>query len=183
MPGTDRTLLTQAQMAAGVQDLASAICAANHGAEVVALVGIFTRGVPLARRIAAAIEQLGGIKVLVGTIDITQYRDDLHTFQMVPKLEGSDIAFDIDDLNVVLCDEVIYTGRSVRAALDELLNFGRPKRVQLAVLVDRCGREFPVQPDFSALKVTLAPGERVAVRFAEVDGEDACAVQTQASTR
>lgn len=183
MPGNDRTLLTQAQMAAGVQDLAQSICAANPGAEVIALVGIFTRGVPLAQRIAAAIEQLGGSKVLVGTIDITQYRDDLDTFQMVPKLEGSDIDFDIDDLNVVLCDEVIYTGRSVRAALEELLNFGRPKRVQLAVLVDRCGREFPVQPDFSALKITLAPGERVVVRFAEVDGQDACTVQTQASTR
>ncbi|MDI1314607.1 bifunctional pyr operon transcriptional regulator/uracil phosphoribosyltransferase PyrR [Prosthecobacter sp.] len=183
MPGNERTLLTQAQMAAGVHTLARSILTANPGLETIALVGIFTRGVPLARRIAAEIETLGGIKVLLGTIDITQYRDDLNTLQRVPKLEGSDIAFDIDDLNVVLCDEVIYTGRSVRAALDELLNFGRPKRVQLAVLVDRCGREFPVQPDFSALKVTLAPGERVAVRFTEVDGEDACTVQTQASTR
>lgn len=182
MPGNERTLLTQAQMAAGVQALAQSILTANPGAESIALVGVFTRGVPLAKRIAAEIEKIGGVKVFLGTIDITQYRDDLSTFQMVPKLEGSDIAFDIDDLNVVLCDEVIYTGRSVRAALDELLNFGRPKRVQLAVLVDRCGREFPVQPDFSALKVTLAPGERVAVRFTEVDGEDACTVQTQAST-
>ncbi|WP_395732193.1 bifunctional pyr operon transcriptional regulator/uracil phosphoribosyltransferase PyrR [Prosthecobacter sp.] len=183
MPGNERTLLTQAQMAAGVQALAQSILKANPGAESIALVGVFTRGVPLAKRIAAEIEKTGGVKVFLGTIDITQYRDDLSTFQMVPKLEGSDIAFDIDDLNVVLCDEVIYTGRSVRAALDELLNFGRPKRVQLAVLVDRCGREFPVQPDFSALKVTLAPGERVAVHFTEVDGEDACTVQTQASTR
>ena len=183
MSGTERTLLTQAQMAAGVQALAESILAANPGAACIALVGVFTRGVPLAKRIAAEMEKLGGIQVLVGTIDITQYRDDLNTFQMVPKLEGSDIAFDIDDLNVVLCDEVIYTGRSVRAALDELLNFGRPKRVQLAVLVDRCGREYPVQPDFSALKVALAPGERVAVRFTEVDGQDACTVETQASTR
>ncbi|OYW72657.1 MAG: bifunctional pyr operon transcriptional regulator/uracil phosphoribosyltransferase [Verrucomicrobia bacterium 12-59-8] len=183
MPETVRTLLTKAQMADGVQALAQSICQANEGAASIALVGIFTRGVPLAKRIAAEIEKIGCMKVFVGTIDITQYRDDLNTFQMVPKLEGSDIAFDIDDLNVVLCDEVVYTGRSVRAALDELLNFGRPKRVQLAALVDRCGREFPVQPDFSALKVTLAPGERVAVRFEEVDGEDACTVQTQTSTR
>lgn len=183
MPGNERTLLTQAEMAAGVKALAKSIVEANPGAESVALAGVFTRGVPLAKRIAAEIEKIGGIKVLVGTIDITQYRDDLNTFQMVPKLEGSDIGFEIDDLNVVLCDEVIYTGRSVRAALDELLNFGRPKRVQLAVLVDRCGREFPVQPDFSALKVALAPGERVAVRFEEVDGQDACTVQTQAPTR
>jgi pyrimidine operon attenuation protein/uracil phosphoribosyltransferase len=141
MPGNDRTLLTQAQMAAGVQALAKDIREANPDAASIALVGIFTRGVPLAKRIAAEIEKLGGLKVFVGTIDITQYRDDLNTFQMVPK------------------------------------------RVQLAVLVDRCGREFPVQPDFSALKVTLAPGERVAVRFEEVDGQDACTVQTQTSTR
>ncbi len=183
MPDHERTLLTKAAMADGVRALAENILAANTAAESIALVGIFTRGVPLAKRIAAEMEKIGGPKVLVGTIDITQYRDDLNTFQMVPKLEGSDIPFDIDGLNVVLCDEVIFTGRSVRAALDELLNFGRPKRVQLAVLVDRCGREFPVQPDFAALKVTLAEGERVAVRFEEVDGQDACTVQTQASTR
>jgi len=183
MPQTERTLLTKAQMAEGVVALAKGICEANSGAQTIALVGIFTRGVPLAKRIGAEIEKKGGLKVFVGTIDITQYRDDLNTFQMVPKLEGSDVSFDIDDLNVVLCDEVIFTGRSVRAALDELLNFGRPRRVQLAVLVDRCGRELPVQPDFSALKVTLAPGERVAVRFEEVDGQDSCTVQTQAPTR
>lgn len=183
MPETARTLLSKAQMAGGVTALAASIRQANEGATSLALVGIHTRGVPLAKRIAAEIEKSGGLKVFVGTIDITQYRDDLNTFQMVPKLEGSDIPFDIDDLTVVLCDEVIFTGRSVRAALDELLNFGRPKRVQLAVLVDRCGRELPVQPDFAALKITLAPGERVAVRFEEVDGQDSCTVQTQAPTR
>ena len=183
MPADERTLLTKAQMAEGVKALAKSICEANSGAESIALVGIYTRGVPLAKRIAAEIEKNGGVKVFVGTIDITQYRDDLNTFQMVPKLEGSDISFDIDDITVVLCDEVIFTGRSVRAALDELLNFGRPKRVQFAALVDRCGRELPVQPDFAALKVTLAPGERVAVRFEEVDGQDSCTVQTQAPTR
>lgn len=183
MPADERTLLTKAQMADGVKALARSIREANADAESIALVGIFTRGVPLAKRIAAEMEKDGGLKVFLGTIDITQYRDDLSTFQMVPKLEGSDISFDIDGLTVVLCDEVVYTGRSVRAALDELLNFGRPKRVQLAALVDRCGRELPVQPDFSALKVTLAPGERVAVRFEEVDGHDSCTVQTQASNR
>lgn len=183
MPDNERPLMTKDDMDDGIRGLAEGIVAANEGEENIALAGIYTRGVPLARRIAAKIASLGGPKVLVGTIDITQYRDDLSTFRMVPKLEGSDIPFDIDGLNVVLCDEVIFTGRSVRAALDELLNFGRPKRVQLAVLVDRGGREFPVQPDFAALKVTLAPGERVAVRFEEVDGQDACTVQTQASPR
>lgn len=183
MPADERTLLTKARMAEGVAALAKSICSANAGVASIALVGIHTRGVPLARRIAAEMGKNGGVNALIGTIDITQHRDDLNTFQMVPKLEGSDIPFDIDDLTVVLCDEVIFTGRSVRAALDELLNFGRPKRVQLAVLVDRCGRELPVQPDFAALKVTLAPGERVAVRFEEVDGQDSCTVQTQAPPR
>ncbi len=184
MPETTRTLLTKAEMAEGIAALAKSICEAHQGAENIALVGIYTRGVPLALRLAAEITKLGCAKPLIGTIDITQYRDDLNTFQMVPKLEGSDISFDLDGLDVVLCDEVIYTGRSVRAALDELLNFGRPKRVQLAVLVDRCGREFPVQPDFSALKVTLKPGERVAVRFEEVDeAGDSCIVETKPANR
>lgn len=183
MPDIERTLLTKAQMAEGVRALAQSICAANAGAEWIGLMGIYTRGVPLARRIAAEIEKSGCLQVFVGTIDITQYRDDLKSFKVLPKLEGTDIPFDIDGLNVVLCDEVVFTGRSVRAALDELLNFGRPRRVQLAALVDRCGRELPVQPDFSALKVALAPGERVAVRFEEVDGIDSCTVTHQAPNR
>ncbi len=183
MPEASRTLLTKAQMAESIAALAKSIQEAHVGAKEIALVGIFTRGVPLAKRLAAALAQ-GGLKVHFGTIDITHYRDDLSTFQMVPKLEGSDIDFDLDGMEVILCDEVIYTGRSVRAALDELYNFGRPKRVQLAVLIDRCGRELPVQPDFSALKVTLQPGERVAVRFEEVDSAgDSCTIETQPTSR
>ena len=184
MPEAARTLLTKAQMAESIAELAEKICEAHPPGEPIALAGIFTRGVPLAKRLADEIAKLGRPKPPVGTIDITQYRDDLSTFQMVPKLEGSEIAFDLDGLDVILCDEVIYTGRSVRAALDELYNFGRPKRVQLAVLVDRCGRELPVQPDFAALKVTLQPGERVAVRFEEVDqAGDSCTIETQPSSR
>lgn len=184
MPKTLRTLLTTAQMAESIAALAQSICAAHPEGSSIALAGIFTRGVPLAKRLADEIAKLGRPRPPVGTIDITQYRDDLNTFQMVPKLEGSEIAFDLDGLDVVLCDEVIYTGRSVRAALDELYNFGRPRRVQLAVLIDRCGRELPVQPDFSALKVTLQPGERVAVRFEEVDDSgDSCTIETQPSSR
>jgi len=178
MPEFVRTLLTQAEMAAGVAALAKNICEANAGAESIALVGIFTRGVPLAQRIAAEITKLGCVKVHFGTIDITQYRDDLSTFQMVPKLEGSDIPFDLDGINVVLCDEVIYTGRSVRAALDELLDFGRPALVQLAVLVDRGGREFPIHPDFTALRVDISTAERVAVQFTEVDPVDGVFIES-----
>lgn len=171
-------------MAEGIELLAKKICETNQHAKELALVGIHRRGVPLARRIAAEMNKMGCVKPLLGTIDITQYRDDLNTFQMVPKLEGSEINFDIDGLDVVLCDEVIYTGRSVRAALDELLNYGRPRTVQLAVMVDRGGRELPVQPDYSVLKVTVQPTERVAVRFEEVDESgDSCMIEIQPNSR
>ena len=116
-----------------------------------------------------------GKEVDIGTVDITQYRDDLQTMRVVPALEGSDISFDVDDAVIILCDEVIYTGRTTRAALDELLDFGRPRCVQLAVLVDRGGRELPLQPDFVGTQLdpaSLAAGERVSVRFAECDGWD-----------
>jgi hypothetical protein len=109
MPKASRTLLTKAQMAESIAALAKSIREAHAGDKEIALVGIFTRGVPLAQRLAAAISASGEVKVHFGTIDITQYRDDLSTFQMVPKLEGSDIDFDLDGIDVVLCDEVIYT--------------------------------------------------------------------------
>ena len=197
MPEATRTLLTKAQMAESIAALAKSIQEAHGGAKEIALVGIFTRGVPLAKRLAAALlppvstHQLAvllqGVGWGGGVDDDRGIGTMVHlviAFQMVPKLEGSDIDFDLDGMDVILCDEVIYTGRSVRAALDELYNFGRPKRVQLAVLIDRCGRELPVQPDFSALKVTLQPGERVAVRFEEVDAAgDSCTIETQPTSR
>jgi len=172
MPEFARTLMTKDDMDDGVQVLADCIAAANVGEESIALVGIFTRGVPLAKRIAAKIEKMGLSKVFVGTIDLTQYRDDLNTFQMVPKLEGSDIPFSIDDAQVVLCDEVIFTARSVRAAIDELLDHGRPARVQLAVLIDREGREFPIQPDYVGIALDTRRLDHVLVSLEGTDGKD-----------
>lgn len=136
------------------------------------LVGIHKRGVPLAERLARALHELTGTPVPIGTLDITQYRDDLGSLRDLPTLIGSDIPFDIDGTRVVLCDEVIYTGRSIRAALAELLDFGRPACVQLATLIDRGGREFPIHPDFTALTVQIADNERVTVQFTEVDPID-----------
>jgi pyrimidine operon attenuation protein / uracil phosphoribosyltransferase len=173
-----KLLLDKSSMAGAIRRLAVEICGRNKGEEQIALIGIHKRGVPLAKRLAAEMKTLDCTEVLVGTIDITQYRDDLALMTMVPKLEGSEIPFSIDDARVVLCDEVIFTGRSVRAALDELLDHGRPARVQLAALVDRPGREFPIQPDYVGLRIETEPHERVAVRFEEVDGEDAVFVQT-----
>ncbi len=165
-------------MAEGIRRVAEEVIAAvaSTGEEMV-LIGIHNRGVPLARRLAAALQELTGRALPVGTLDITQHRDDLSAIQDLPALIGSDIPFTIDDTCVILCDEVIHTGRSIRAALSELLDFGRPARVQLAVLVDRNGREFPIQPDYAALRVEIPPGERVSVRFTDGDGEDAVRIE------
>lgn len=170
-------------MAGAVGRLAADIIERASGAERLVLIGIHRRGVPLSQRVAALIRERGGPEVFLGTIDITQYRDDLAMMKMAPELAGSDIPFDLDDAHVILCDEVIYTGRSVRAALDELLDHGRPGIVQLAVLVDRAGRHFPIQPEYAALKIEIPPTERVSVRFQEVDGEDAVFVQSSTTSK
>jgi pyrimidine operon attenuation protein/uracil phosphoribosyltransferase len=167
------------EMAACIARLAASICARAQGAGQLALVGVHRRGVPLSQRLAAAIKALAcETKVVMGTIDITQYRDDLKAMKVLPRLEGSDIDFDMEDAHVVLCDEVIYTGRTTRAAIDELLDFGRPRCVQLAVLIDRGARELPIQPDYVGMTLTDIPAdERVCVRFTEADGYDAIYVQ------
>jgi pyrimidine operon attenuation protein/uracil phosphoribosyltransferase len=146
------------------------------------LVGIHKRGVPLAERLARSIHEQTGATIPVGSLDITQYRDDLGSLRDLPNLIGSDIPFDIDGTRVVLCDEVIYTGRSIRAALAELLDFGRPARVQLAALIDRGGREFPIHPDFTALIVQIADSERVTVQFTEVDPVDGVFIESTSAS-
>lgn len=178
---TDRRLhLNQAEMAQCIERLAAAIALNHAGAKNLALAGIHKRGVPLAHRIAERLRTVHQIQCSVGTIDISQYRDDLGSFTILPRLEGSDIPFDIDDAPVILCDEVLYTGRSVRAAIEALLDFGRPSCVELATLIDRDGREFPIQPTYSGGHVHLAKDERVAVRFSEIDedGEDAVYIES-----
>ncbi len=157
-----------------MEDLAEQISVRWPDDEPVALVGVHRRGVPFSQRLAGLLAARGKT-ILLGTIDITQYRDDLQTMPIVPKLEGSDIPFDVDGAVVILCDEVIYTGRTSRAALEELLDYGRPRCVQFAVLVDRHGRELPIQPDFVGTRLAegqLLPTERVSVRFEESDGYD-----------
>jgi pyrimidine operon attenuation protein / uracil phosphoribosyltransferase len=174
-----RLLMPAAAIAERIHSLAERILADAHCADSpLVLIGIHNRGVPFAQRLARAMHSLSGKEIPVGTLDITQYRDDLGTLSQVPQLIGSDIPFDIDSARVVLCDEVIYTGRSIRAALGELLDFGRPACVQLAVLIDRGGREFPIQPDYSAETVQIADNQRVSVQFTEVDAEDAVYIES-----
>jgi pyrimidine operon attenuation protein/uracil phosphoribosyltransferase len=136
------------------------------------LVGVRTRGVPLAQRLAAVIKQAAGSAPHVGALDITLYRDDLTTIAPNPVIQGTEIPCSIDGRTVVLLDDVLFTGRTVRAALDELIDFGRPDRIQLAVLVDRGHRELPIRADFVGKQLTTRRDEVVQVRLRETDGED-----------
>jgi pyrimidine operon attenuation protein/uracil phosphoribosyltransferase len=136
------------------------------------LVGIRTRGVPLAQRLARLIRAAAGAPPPVGALDITLYRDDLTTIAPHPVLKGTEIPVSIDGRVVVLVDDVLYTGRTVRAALDELIDFGRPSRIELAVLVDRGHRELPIRADYAGKTITTTRDEIVAVMLADEDGAD-----------
>jgi pyrimidine operon attenuation protein/uracil phosphoribosyltransferase len=164
------TILDAKQMARIVRRMAGEIAERHHGdLGAVLLAGIRTRGVPLAERIAAEIERLEAVKVPVGILDITLYRDDLSTVGHQPLVKGTHLPGSIDDRVVILCDDVLYTGRTVRAALDELIDFGRPRTVQLAVLIDRGHRELPIQADFVGKKVPTSQSEIIEVSFLSTD--------------
>lgn len=153
--------------------LAHEIIERNRGTEKLGFVGMQTRGVFLAERLAAKIEEIERITMPVGVLDTTMYRDDYRTVLKQPEVQITAIPFDPYDMNVVLVDDVLYTGRTVRAALDALMDFGRPHRIQLAVLVDRGHRELPIKPDFVGKNVPTSVNEEVRVRMMEIDGEDA----------
>lgn len=136
------------------------------------LIGIHNRGVPLANRIKSEILNINGLKMEIGSLDITFHRDDYRGRLTMPEVRGTDIQFRIDDKVVILVDDVLFTGRTVRASLDELNSFGRASRVQLAVLVDRGHRELPIKADFIGKNIPTHEGEHVEVNFSETDGED-----------
>ena len=145
----------------------------NKGVEGLVLIGIQRRGVPLACAIAEKIEKAEGIKVPIGILDITLYRDDLSMLADVPQINGTDIPFSINNVKTVLVDDVIFTGRTVRAAIDAIMDAGRPKNIQLAVLVDRGHRELPIRPDYVGKNVPTALNEVIHVQVQEIDGEQA----------
>lgn len=153
--------------------LAHEILEKNKGAGNIVIVGIKTRGEYIARRIASKIEGIEHVKLNIGSLDITLYRDDLLGKLEQPELKGTDIVFDISHKDVILIDDVLYTGRTIRAALDELIDLGRPKTIQLAVLVDRGHRQLPIKADYVGKNVPTAHDESVRVHVTEVDGEDA----------
>lgn len=150
----------------------------NHGTEDLVLVGIRTRGVYLAQRLAEKIGKREGTEIPVGILDITLYRDDLTTVGNQPIIRKTEIPFRITSKKVVLVDDVLYTGRTIRAALDALIDFGRPKSIQLAVLVDRGLRELPIREDYVGLDVVTTPGESVKVMLKEVDGAEEVQLRT-----
>lgn len=141
-------------------------------AERLALVGMQTRGVHLARRLREKIEAFEGLRLPFGVLDATMYRDDFRRRLRQPVVQPTDIPFDVDDRRLVLVDDVVYTGRTTRAALDALMDLGRPASVRLLALIDRGLRELPVRPDFVGRTVPTTPGEEVRVRLKEIDGED-----------
>lgn len=152
--------------------LAHEILERNKGSETIVIVGIVTRGEHLARRLAARIQDIEHRELQIGFIDITLYRDDLRGKLSQPVLRGTDIHFDLTGKDIILVDDVLYTGRTVRAALDELVDLGRPATIQLAVLVDRGHRELPIKADYVGKNIPTARAEQVRVLMKETDGED-----------
>lgn len=152
--------------------IAHEIVERNKGVEDVVIIGIRTRGIYLAERLAKKILQIEGCDVPVGSIDITLYRDDRHAQSEHPEIQGSSIPVDINEKRIILVDDVLFTGRTVRAALDALMDIGRPRLIQLAVLVDRGHRELPIRPDFVGKNVPTSHSEVVAVHLSEIDGTD-----------
>ncbi len=165
-------ILNQKDIQRIVTRLAHEILEKNRGVDNLVIIGIHTRGAYLAQRIAAKIEEIERVKVPTGFLDITLYRDDFRTRLKQPSVEVTNIPFGIDGKNIVLVDDVLYTGRTVRAALDALMDFGRPARIYLAVLVDRGHRELPIRPDFVGKNIPTSLGEEVRVQLNEVDGTD-----------
>ncbi len=160
------------KMSRALTRIAHEILEHNSGAESLVIIGIVTRGAILAQRIADIIEELEDKAVPVGLMDISLYRDDVHSKLDQPIVQRTDILFDVVDRNVILIDDVLFTGRTVRAALDQIIDFGRPRTIQLAVLVDRGHRELPIKADYVGVNIPTAKTDQVVVQAEEKDDQD-----------
>lgn len=165
-------LMSATEIDRTVQRLAHEIAEKSGGTSNLALIGVRRRGVPLAKRIAQAMRGIDKVEVPVGTLDITLYRDDLSKVAAQPVLQSSDIPFQVDDKDLVVVDDVLYTGRTIRAAMNGLFDLGRPKRVRLCVLIDRGHRELPIEATFIGRTVQTSDAEIVEVRLSEIDKEE-----------
>lgn len=171
-----KTILTAEQFPKTIDRIAHEILEHNDVSQNFALIGIRTRGVFLAERIAESIKKFTGVAVTLGELDITLYRDDLSQISETPILKATNISFDITAKNIVLVDDVLYTGRTIRSALAALADFGRPARIELAVMADRGHRELPIKADYVGKNIPTARTENVAVKIKEYDGEDGVSV-------
>jgi pyrimidine operon attenuation protein/uracil phosphoribosyltransferase len=170
------------RMARALTRMAHEILERNRGLDEIALVGIRTRGVPLARRISRSLHEINGDDVPTGALDITLYRDDLmrHPVGPQPLVRRTEIPFSIDDRKILLVDDVLYTGRTIRAALDALIDFGRPQAIQLVVLVDRGHRELPIKADYVGKNLPTSLKQSVQVHLQEIDGKDEVLIEGEA---
>ncbi len=169
---TKTVLMDEESMARSLKRISHEILEKNRGTQGLCLVGIKRRGVPIAERIADIIESIEGVRLPVGKLDITLYRDDISELSDMPDVNGTEIDFPVKGSRVVLVDDVIFTGRTARAAMDAVIKLGRPDSVMLAVLVDRGHREFPIKADFVGKNVPTARTEVISVLINEIDGAD-----------
>lgn len=169
---TETKIMTQEDIKRSLARITHEVIERNKNADHLVLVGMRTRGVPLARRLAANMEGLEDLKIPVGALDISLYRDDLSSLNPQPTVQYTDIPVNIDGKSVILVDDVLYTGRSARAAMDALIDLGRPQSIQLAVLVDRGHRELPIRADYVGKNMPSSRQEKVQVKLIETDGTD-----------
>lgn len=169
-------ILDKEAVARTLTRIAHEILEKNRGSGDLCIVGIRNRGAYLAKRLSGLIKEIDNVEVPVGALDITLYRDDLSQIGSQPVVHKTDLNFDVTGKIIILVDDVLYTGRTIRAALSELIDFGRPECIQLAVLVDRGHRELPIRPDFVGKNIPTSQNETVEVRLEEVDGKDEVAI-------
>ena len=172
MTAPKATILSSDEIRRALTRIAHEIIERNKGAEKLAIIGVHTRGIPLAERLASKLSELEGVEVPRGMLDITLYRDDLSEVARQPIIRETQVPFDLANRRVILVDDVLYTGRTVRSALDALIDLGRPEGIQLAVLVDRGHRELPIRADYVGKNLPTAKHEVVKVKLQETDGTD-----------
>jgi len=172
-----KQVFTKEEIERAVTRISHEIIENNKGVKGLVIIGIRTRGYVLAERIAKVINNLYGTKLDVGALDITFYRDDLSAISEQPVIHNTEIDFDIENKNIVLVDDVLYTGRTIRCALDAIMDFGRPRTIQLAVLIDRGHRELPIRADYVGKNIPTSQKELVQVKMQEMDNEDGVTIE------